>query len=315
VADVLQAIGGDDAAAHLGAFDANTIATRLMGDSIYINPMILGYAWQKGWVPLRRASLHRAIELNDVAVANNLAAFEWGRRCAHDLSAVLASMQPAQIVQFKKRTPLEDVIAQREAFLTDYQNAAYAATYRAFVDQVLAQGSPALAEAVARNLFKLMAYKDEYEVARLHTDTGFLQRIAQQFEGDYQVVYHLAPPLLAQRNDKGELQKRRYGSAMRWGFQVLARMKGLRGTAWDVFGYTDERRTERALIGQYRASIDQVLAQFSPERQTLALEIARIPEQIKGFGHVKERHLHAARQQWDALMDRWAQPPAEQRQA
>ena len=155
-----------------------------------------------------------------------------------------------------------------------------------------------------------MAYKDEYEVARLHTDTGFLQRIAQQFEGDYQVVYHLAPPLLAQRNDKGELQKRRYGSVMRWGFQVLARLKGLRGTALDVFGYTDERRTERALIGQYRASIEQVLAQFSPERQTLALEIARIPEQIKGYGHVKERHLHTARQQWDALMARWAQPLA-----
>jgi indolepyruvate ferredoxin oxidoreductase len=121
--------------------------------------------------------------------------------------------------------------------------------------------------------------------------------------------------LLAQRNDKGELQKRRYGSAMRWGFQVLARLKGLRGTALDVFGYTDERRTERALIGEYRASIEQVLAQFSPERQTLALEIARIPEQIKGYGHVKERHLHAARTQWDALMARWVQPPAEKRQA
>jgi len=315
VADVLQAIGGADAQAQLGAFDANTIATRLMGDSIYINPMILGYAWQKGWVPLRRASLQRAIELNAVAVANNLAAFEWGRRCAHDLPAVLALLQPAQVVQFKKRTPLEDLITQREAFLTDYQNAAYAVNYRAFVERVQAQSSPALAEAVARNLFKLMAYKDEYEVARLHTDTGFLQRIAQQFEGDYQVVYHLAPPLLAQRNDKGELQKRRYGAAMRWGFQVLARLKGLRGTALDVFGYTDERRTERALIGEYRASIEQVLAQFSPERQTLALEIARIPEQIKGFGHVKERHLHAARTQWDALMARWAQPPADQRRA
>jgi indolepyruvate ferredoxin oxidoreductase len=275
----------------------------------------LGYAWQKGWVPLQRASLHRAIELNAVAVANNLAAFEWGRRCAHDLPAVWALLQPAQVVEFKKRTPLEGVIAQRQAFLSDYQNAAYGATYRAFVDRVLVQSSPALAEAVARNLFKLMAYKDEYEVARLHTDTGFLQRIAQQFEGDYQVVYHLAPPLLAQRNDKGELQKRRYGAAMRWGFQLLARLKGLRGTPFDVFGHTDERRTERALIGEYRASIEQVLAQFSPERQALALEIARIPEQIKGFGHVKERHLHAARQQWGALMARWVHPPAEQRSA
>jgi indolepyruvate ferredoxin oxidoreductase len=121
--------------------------------------------------------------------------------------------------------------------------------------------------------------------------------------------------LLAQRNEKGELQKRRYGAAMRWGFQVLARLKGLRGTALDVFGHTDERRTERALIGKYRASIEQVLADFSPERQTLALEIAHIPEQIKGYGHVKERHLHAARQQWERLMARWTQPSAEQRQA
>jgi len=215
-------------------------------------------------------------------------------------------LQPAQVVQFKKRASLPEVVAQRQAFLTDYQNAAYAASYRAFVDRVLAQSTPALAEAVARNLFKLMAYKDEYEVARLHTDTGFLQRIAQQFEGDYQVVYHLAPPLLAQRNAKGELQKSRYaGAPMRWGFALLARLKALRGSAFDAFGYTDERRTERALIGQYRDSIEQVLAQFSPERQALALEIARIPEQIKGFGHVKERHLQAAQAQWSSLMARW----------
>ena len=204
--------------------------------------------------------------------------------------------------------------------LTEYQDAAYAARFAAFVAKVRASEEPLgagtrLSEAVARYLFKLMAYKDEYEVARLHTDTGFLQRIAQQFEGDYQVVYHLAPPLLAQRNDKGELQKRRYGAAMRWGFQVLARLKGLRGTAFDVFGHTNERHTERALIGEYRASIEQVLAEFSPERQALALEIARIPEQIKGYGHVKERHLQSARHHWGALMDRWTQPEADRRQA
>ena len=306
VADVLQAIGGPQAAQQLGAFDANTMATRLLGDSIYINPMILGYAWQKGWVPLQRASLRRAIELNAVAVAHNLEAFEWGRRCAHDLPAVLALLNPAQVMHFKKRASLEEVLTQRQAFLTDYQNTAYADSYRAFVDRVLAHSTPVLAEAVARNLFKLMAYKDEYEVARLHTDTGFLQRIAQQFEGDYRVVYHLAPPLLARRNDKGELQKRRYsGALMRWGFALLARLKGLRGSAFDVFGHTAERRSERALIVQYRDSIEQVLAQFSPERQALALEIARIPEHIKGFGHVKERHGQAAQALWGNLMARW----------
>jgi indolepyruvate ferredoxin oxidoreductase len=199
-----------------------------------------------------------------------------------------------------------------------YQNAAYAREYQAFVERVQAAEAPlgksGLAEAVARFLFKLMAYKDEYEVARLHTETGFQERIAAMFEGDYKVNYHLAPPLLARRNAQGELVKRKYGPAMAMGFRLLAKLRGLRGTPLDVFGYTQERRTERALVGEYRASIEQVLARLTAANHALALEIATVPEQIKGFGHVKERNLVAARERWQALMARWA-APHEARQA
>jgi indolepyruvate ferredoxin oxidoreductase len=158
---------------------------------------------------------------------------------------------------------------------------------------------------VARNLFKLMAYKDEYEVARLHTDPAFLARIESQFEGGYTLHYHLAPPLLAKKNDKGELQKRKFGPAMLAGFRVLAHLKGLRGTALDIFGRTAERRAEHALISEYQASIEEVMKNLDPDHYPTALEIARIPEQIKGFGHVKERHLKAARLAWADLMDRF----------
>jgi indolepyruvate ferredoxin oxidoreductase len=154
-----------------------------------------------------------------------------------------------------------------------------------------------------------MAYKDEYEVARLHTETGFQERIAAMFEGDYKVNYHLAPPLLARRNAKGELVKRKYGPAMAVGFRALAKLRGLRGTPLDIFGYTEERRTERALIADYRASIEQVLAGLTTSNHALALEIAAVPEQIKGFGHVKERNLAAARERWSSLMARWSSPP------
>jgi indolepyruvate ferredoxin oxidoreductase len=162
-----------------------------------------------------------------------------------------------------------------------------------------------LTEAVARYLFKLMAYKDEYEVARLHTDPAFTAKIAQQFEGNYTLKHHLAPPLLAKKNDNGELIKREFGPWMRSAFTLIARFKGLRGTAFDPFGLTEERRTERALITEYRAAIDEVLTGLSPERIALATEIARIPEQIRGYGHVKAAHLAKARAAWSTLMAQW----------
>jgi indolepyruvate ferredoxin oxidoreductase len=304
----------------VGALDAERVATQMLGDSIYTNPLMLGYAWQKGRVPLSHAALMRAMELNGVQVDNNQSAFEWGRRCAHDLAAVQALLAPAQVIEFVKKPTLANLLARRVEFLTAYQNAVYAGEYQAFVAKVQATeakfaGSTRLAEAVARYLFKLMAYKDEYEVARLHTDRSFTDKIAGMFEGDYKVVHHLAPPLLAQRNDKGELVKQSYGPWMRKAFGVLARFKGLRGTAFDPFGYSIERKTERALIGEYRASIDELLQGLSLDNLALAVEIASIPQDIRGYGHVKERHLATARTKWDALMVRWRSQGSQQKAA
>ncbi len=296
----------------MASFDAEQVAVQLIGDSIYTNPLILGFAWQKGRVPLSHAALMRAIELNAVQVDNNKAAFEWGRHCAHDLVSVQALFKAAQVIAFVKKPSQTEMLTKRVAFLTAYQSAAYAQTYQSFVEKVRAIEAPlgktTLTEAVTRYLFKLMAYKDEYEVARLHTDTGFLNKVNAMFEGDFKLNYHLAPPLLAKKNDQGELQKQQFGPWMLTGFKLLAKLKGLRGTPLDVFGRTEERKEERALIAQYRASIEEVLAGLAPENHTTAVEIARIPEQIKGYGHVKARHLATTRPQWTALMQAFRQP-------
>ena len=295
--------------ALVGAFDAEQVAVQLLGDSIYTNPLILGYAWQVGRVPLSHASLMRAMELNGVQIDNNKAAFEWGRRCAHDLAAVQALFKAQQVIQFVKKPALAELVATRVNFLTGYQDAAYAARYKAFVEKVQAAeakvGGTALSEAVARYLFKLMAYKDEYEVARLHTDPAFTDRVAAMFEGDYKIVHHLAPPLVARKNSRGELIKQPYGPWIRSAFGVLANLKGLRGTVLDVFGRSQERRTERALVQQYQGCIEELLPTLDTGNRALAAEIARIPEEIRGYGHVKERHLQVARLKWDALMQRW----------
>ena len=299
----------------VGSFDADAVANALMGDTLYANPMLLGYAWQKGWVPLDYASLMRAIELNNVAIENNKTAFEWGRRAAHDLAAVQKLASPGQVIEFKKRETVERLVKSRVDFLTGYQNAAYAEQYRAFVEQVqkaeaTATGKTALTETVARYLFKLMAYKDEYEVARLHTDTTFLDRVNGMFEGDFKLHYHLAPPIIAKKNSKGQLQKQKFGPGMLTGFKMLAKLKGLRGTALDIFGRTEERKTERALIGEYRASIEEVIASLTATNHATALEIASLPEQIRGYGHVKERNLAAARVRWAELLAKWRDPLA-----
>jgi indolepyruvate ferredoxin oxidoreductase len=306
--------------ALVGAFDAEQVAVQLVGDSIYTNPLMLGYAWQRGRVPLSHAALMRAIELNGVQVDNNKRAFEWGRRCAHDLGAVQSLFKAAQVIQFVKKPSLDEMVAKRVTFLTGYQDSAYAAQYKAFVDKVGAAesalgGSKQLSEAVARYLFKLMAYKDEYEVARLHTDPAFVEKIEAMFEGDYRIVHHLAPPLTAKRNNKGELIKRPFGPWMRKAFGVLAGLKGLRGGALDVFGRSAERKTERALIDEYRTCIDELLRTLQSGNLPLAAEIARIPEDIRGYGHVKERHLTAARAKWQGLMVRWRAGEAGQQRA
>ena len=313
--DITQVVGAD----HLGTFDADALAVAVLGDAIYTNPVMLGYAWQKGWIPLQRASLMRAIELNAVAVDNNRTAFEWGCRAAADPASVQRLLKPAQVIAFTPRAKtgkaaLDAMVQYRVNYLTAYQNAAYAEPYRALVERVQAAEAALgagealpLSEAVARYLFKLMAYKDEYEVARLHSDAGFAAQVQAQFEGDFTVRYHLAPPLFAKRNEKGELQKQPFGAWMGTAMRALAQLKFLRGTAFDVFGRSEERRHERALIAEYRAAIEAMLPTLNAGNRDAAAAFARVPEQIRGYGHVKARHLAAARLQWDALLARYSQ--------
>jgi len=287
---------------------AGDIATALMGDNIATNMFMLGYAWQKGWVPLAEASLMRAIELNGVSIPFNKAAFDWGRKAAFDLPAVQKIVTPATVIEFKRAPTLDSIIARRVQFLTDYQNAAYASQYADFVAQVKAAESRLvdsgfrLTEAVAKYLFKLMAYKDEYEVARLHTSQDFAKKIAGMFEGDYKINYHLAPPLLAKRDSKGHLVKQKFGPWMLGAFRVLAKLKPLRGTALDIFGYSAERKMERSLPIEYRATISTLLSQITKENLAQAVAIASIPEEIRGYGHVKERHLVLAQAKREKLL-------------
>jgi indolepyruvate ferredoxin oxidoreductase len=231
---------------------------------------------------------------------------------AHDPAAVnaLADHAIAKPIAIVRRPAIDDTIATREAFLVSYQNATWAARYTAFVQRVreaeaaLGVGT-SLTDAVARNLFKLMAYKDEYEVARLHTDTAFAAGIAAQFEGDYRLHHHLAPPMLARRNTRGEAVKQSFGPWVRRAFGVLARLKGLRGTPFDVFGYTAERRVERALIVDYRQRIDGLLPTLNADNLALAVRIARVPDGIRGYGHVKAQHLLKARALEASLVAEW----------
>ena len=309
------AVGADG----LGAFDAEQIATLALGDAIYTNPLLLGYAWQRGHVPLSLAALMRAIELNGVQAENNKAAFEWGRRCAHDLASVQALLKTAQVIAFVKPTSLDDMVAQRVEFLTAYQDAAYAQRYQAVVERVRSAEAPLdstrLTQAVARYLFKLMAIKDEYEVARLHLDKSFTDKVQAQFEGDFKLVHHLAPPLLGRRNAQGEPVKTAFGPWIRVAFGMLARMKGLRGGFWDVFGRSAERKAERAVLQQYLSSVDELLGTLSTDKLAAAVEIARLPEDIRGYGHVRERHLADVQKRWKALLKQWRATATPQQRA
>jgi indolepyruvate ferredoxin oxidoreductase len=297
--------------------DASEIATALLGDSIATNLFMMGYAWQKGLIPLTEASIVQAIELNGAAVESNKAAFAWGRRAAVDVEAVKRAAGPSEAKRESHRLSesLDEAIARRRAFLADYQDETYARRYTEFVERVRAAerskapDSTALTDAVARNLFKLMAYKDEYEVARLYTASDFLDSVKAQFEGDYELKLHLAPPLWAKKDPAtGELRKGTYGPWMLRAMGLLARFKGLRGTALDPFGYSEERRTERRLPDEYRKVVEELLQSLDAARLPLAVEIASVPSHIRGFGHVKMRNLEQARALEAGLLRRWRAP-------
>ena len=299
--------------------DATRLATALIGDSIATNLFMMGYAWQKGLVPVSEAALMQAVELNGVAVDKNKQAFAWGRAAAHDLAAVEAAAAPEHEVRAHHLSQsLEELVDRRVVFLTAYQDAAYAGRYRDLVERVRraetekAPGQSGLATAVARYYFKLLAYKDEYEVARLYSDPGFRESLHDQFEGDFKLQIHLAPPLTAQGDpESGHLKKRAYGPWVFHLFRLLAGLKPLRGTAFDPFGYTADRRRERQLIGDYEALIVELLAGLDHDNHGLAVELAAIPEQIRGYGHVKDAHLKDAKAREAQLLEAWRSPPAE----
>ena len=299
--------------------EATRIATALIGDSIATNLFMLGYAFQKGLVPVSSEAINKAIDLNGAAVKMNQAAFLWGRRAAVDLAAVERLIAPKADVAATAEIShtLEETVARRVAFLTGYQDAAYAEKYRSLVERVKqsealrTKGLTGLSEAVARYYFKLLAYKDEYEVARLYADPAFMQKIKSQFEGDYKLHFHLAPPLLAKRDPgTGELRKAEYGTWVFTAFKLMAKLRGLRGTGFDVFGYTQERRRERQLIGEYEATIDELVGKLSSDNHALAVKIASIPEEIRGYGHVKERNLGIAKAKRADLLAAFHSPEA-----
>ncbi len=279
--------------------DATGLALGLLGDTIAANMFMVGFAYQQGLLPVTAQAIERALELNGVAVDFNKQAFLWGRRAQHDRDAVTRLIQPLQ-PEFP--SPSEGEFAERRAAdLVRYQNAAYARRYTAMVERAHAAeadlGRTGLGDTVAQAYFKLLAYKDEYEVARLYSDGSFRKALEREFEGPIRLRFHLAPPFIARRDPAtGELQKKVFGRWMMGAFRLLARLKGLRGTPFDIFGYTAERKMERRLIEEYEAVMEELLADLTPDIHALAVEIAGLPMRIRGFGHVKERNRRDAKE-------------------
>ena len=301
-------------AANVTALDAQTAAVALLGDAIYTNPIMLGFAWQRGCLPLSLAAMQQAIVLNGTQVDNNLAAFEYGRLAAHDapaLAALVKAKQPSHALVFKPIETLASVVADRTARLVAYQNAAYAQRYRSALATVQAAeqtvGSERLAVAVAKNLYKLMAIKDEYEVARLYTAPEFKAQLAAQFESGGRLQFHLAPPMLSKVDHLGKPVKQAFSGA--WllpAFKLLAACKGVRGSVFDLFGRTEERRMERDLLADYEATLAKLANGLTASNLALAVQIASLPDEVRGFGHVKHASVAAYRAKRADLWAQWA---------
>jgi indolepyruvate ferredoxin oxidoreductase len=298
--------------------DVTALAQALLGDSIAANIFILGYAWQKGLLPLSEVALLRAIELNGESVPMNLSAFLWGRRAAHDMKsvdAVVESLRRPADARTKSKS-LEEIIERRAAYLVDYQDAAYAARYRARVAQIAAletsrvPGARDLAEAVARYLFKLMAFKDEFEVARLYAGEAFRRQLEETFEGDLRLELHLAPPIpfLQRKTDFGGSRKMTFGPWMFRAMKLLARLKWLRGSWIDITRFNNDRIVERRLLADYETLLDEILRSLRPENHAAAVALARLPEKIRGFGHIKARHVEIADLERERLLAEYRQP-------
>jgi len=302
-ASILEAIG----AGRLFEFPASKLATALTGDSIGTNVLMLGYAAQRGLLPLSLASIREAIRLNGTFVEGNLRTFALGRLAAHAPDA-LARELDGQTDAVPLAT-VDDVLASRTRLLTAYQDERYAGAYRDFVNDIrgrvkrrqLRDGDVFVRE-VALTLARLMTYKDEYEVARLYTDPRFMQRMRDQFSGDFTLTFHLAPPLLPGRDASGRPGKRAFGGWILPLFRILAALKGLRGTAFDPFGYTAERRMERRLIEDYRALVSGIADRLDQSNLPAAIELARAAADIGGYGPVKDASVSAYQSRLKGLL-------------
>jgi len=304
----LRFAAGDD---RVETFDAQALAQDFLGDTIVSNIVALGYAWQRGLVPVSLPALQRAVELNGVAVQNNLLALALGRLAAADPAGCNALREGSADEAVAPET-LDALIARASEHLTGYQNAAWAARYRQQVEQVRqheaavgADPSLPFTHAVATSLLKLMSYKDEYEVARLYTDGRFQRQLQEQFEGDLKLEFHMAPPLLSRARHGQPPGKLRLGAWMLPAMKWLARGKALRGTAFDVFGCTDERRLERQLIDDYIARIDTLLPALDASKLPTATALAQLPLAMRGFGHVKLANIVLARVREAELLHRF----------
>jgi indolepyruvate ferredoxin oxidoreductase len=313
--DGVRDVIGADAARFL---DATRIATALLGDSLATNIFLLGYAYQMGLVPVSRQAIFRAVELNGATVDANQRAFNWGRLAYHDPASVERQARPTETEVGSDRViapDLDAAVARRVDFLTAYQDTGLAQRYQSLVDRVrrtelrVAGDSILLTEAVARNYFKLLAIKDEYEVARLYTDGEFQRQVDAAFEGDYKLRYHFAPPLWV-KPDKvtGAPVKRTYGAWMRPVLKMLAKLKGLRGTWLDPFGHTEERQLERRLITDYERTVEELERGLRVDNLDLAVEVATLPATIRGYGHVKRKNIGAAKTREAALLGQFRKP-------
>jgi indolepyruvate ferredoxin oxidoreductase len=295
-------------------FNASRVAVKLLGDSLGANLMLTGFAWQRGLIPIGEAAILEAIELNGVAIDWNKEAFAWGRRLAHEPELIDQFLQQDDTVKPLIFTPTRtsDWIEKYSRELTDYQDGKYAARYRAMVEKVIAAeeratpGRSELALAIAKAAYKLMAYKDEYEVARLYSAPEFLQKLESEFEGDYSIEFNLAPPIIAPRDKTtGKPTKIQIGPWMLKAFGLLAKFKFLRGTRLDPFGYFGERRMERELIETYFDSVDMLLQDLDGSNHALAVEIAELPMSIRGYGHVKHENVQQASAKLQELLAEW----------
>jgi indolepyruvate ferredoxin oxidoreductase len=294
--------------------DAQALALRFLGDTLGANILLLGYAWQQGLIPVGLAALERAIELNGVAVEMNKGAFALGRLAAGDPQALDRLALSAQEVKPPRLDTLEAMLAHRKAFLAGYQSARYAHRYEALVRKVEdrerslfgRETAPALAYAVARNYAKLLAYKDEYEVARLYTDGQFAQSLKAQFDGDYKVAFHMAPPLVARPGKDGAPPRKITLGQWLWpAMRLLASLRAVRGTWLDPFGRTGERRMERRLARDYAATLERMLPELTPQKRDLAVAIANVPDGIRGFGHIKLANATIAKAREQELLTRY----------